>query len=101
MSVPASLIPELEDVLQRGSTAKRAAALARITDLFLQDASLYSDEHVKLFDDVLGRLIDEIESKALAELSRRLAPIDNAPPEVMRRLAKKDDIRSARPGRLR
>src|SRR5262245_43317607 len=97
MSVPASLIPELEEVLRRGSAAKRTAALSRITDLFLDDAAHYSEQHVGLFDDVLGRLIDEIETKALAELARRLAPIDNAPPEVVRRLAKNDDIAVAWP----
>jgi uncharacterized protein (DUF2336 family) len=97
MSAPASLIPELEDVLRHGSTAKRTATLNRITELFLADAGSYSREHVGLFDQVLGALINEIETKALAELSRLLAPVDNAPPELVRRLAKNDDITVAWP----
>src|SRR5262245_27858739 len=101
MSARASLIPELEDVLQHGSAKKRTEALHRITDLFLQGASEFGDEHVALFDDVLGRLIDEIEAKARAELSRRLAPVDNAPADVVRRLAKDDDITVAGPVLLR
>jgi len=101
MSARASLIPELEDVLQRGSAKKRTETLHRITDLFLQGANEYSDEHVALFDDVLGRLIEEIEAKARAELSRRLAPVENAPPEVVRQLAKDDDITIAGPVLLR
>ena len=40
-------------------------------------------EHVALFDDVIGCLIEEIEAKALAELARRLAPVPNAPPGVV------------------
>jgi hypothetical protein len=36
-------------------------------------------------------------NKALAELSARLAPIDNAPIEVVRRLARNDDIVVAAP----
>ena len=97
MTSVASLIPELEAVLQNGSQAKRGRTLRRITHLFLNGASLYSDEHVKLFDDVIGRLVDEIESKARAELSRNLAPVGNAPVEVMRRLARDDDIEVAGP----
>ncbi len=34
MSVPASLLPELEDVVQHGSAEKRAKTLRRITGLF-------------------------------------------------------------------
>ncbi len=93
----ASLIPELEDVVQHGSAERRAEALQRITTLFLTGADRFSDEHVQLFDDVLGQLIVEIESKARAELSRRLAPIGNAPPDVLRSLAHDDDIAVAGP----
>src|SRR5262249_7367786 len=101
MSARASLIPELEDVLQRGSAKKRTETLHRITDLFLQGVDGFSDEHVALFDDVLVHLIETIEAKARAELSRRLAPIDNAPPEVVRKLAEDDDIAVAGPILLR
>jgi uncharacterized protein (DUF2336 family) len=97
MSVAASLIPELENVLQHGSPARRAAMLSRITTLFLDRASEYSEKHVEIFDDVLGRLIFEIETKSRAELSRQLAPIDNAPPRVVRQLAYDDDISVAGP----
>jgi uncharacterized protein (DUF2336 family) len=97
MGVPAAPIPELEQVLQHGSIAKRTATLRRISELFLENPSRYSEDHVRLFDDVLGRLIDEIESKALAELSRRLAPVGNAPLAVVRRLANNDHIAVAWP----
>ena len=39
MSVPASLLPELEEVVQHGSAEKRAATLRRITSLFLEGAA--------------------------------------------------------------
>ena len=92
MAELASLIPELEDVLQHDSADRRTAAIERITALFLVDAERYTAEHVELFDDVLSRLIVEIETKTLAELARRLAPIANAPLRVVRRLAHDDDI---------
>ena len=84
MGAPASLLPELEDVVQHGSAEKRAETLRRITGLFLDGAPNFNDNHVALFDDVIGYLIEEIEAKALAELARRLAPIANAPAGVVR-----------------
>ena len=92
-----SLIPELEDIVQRGSPAKRREILQRMTALFLDGASRYNDAHVDLFDDVFLLLIEEIESKARAELSRHLAPLSNAPVNVLRTLASDDDISVAEP----
>ena len=97
MVARASLLPELEEAIQRGSAERRAETLARITELFLAGADRLSDEQVRLFDDVFARLIVEIETRALAELSRRLAPVGNAPVGVVRRLAQDDDIAVAGP----
>jgi uncharacterized protein (DUF2336 family) len=97
MSAALSLLPELEDVIQHGTREKRAVALRRITALFLDGAGRFSDAHVDLFDDVFGLLIREIETKARAELANRLAPVRNAPENVLRLLAKDDDIAVAGP----
>jgi uncharacterized protein (DUF2336 family) len=97
MSVPASLLPELEEVVQHGSAEKRAETLRRITDLFLAGAPSFNAGHVALFDDVIGCLIEEIEVKALAELARRIAPVPNAPHGVVTTLAKNDNITVAGP----
>ena len=92
MGASLSLIPELEEVVQHGSRQKRVETLQRITALFLDGARSYNDQHVGLFDDVFGILIEEIEAKARAELANRLAPVSNAPVNVLRRLAHDDDI---------
>jgi len=97
MAAPASLIPELEEVIQHGTAERRARALQRITALFLEGASRFTEEHIRVFDNVLGSLIEEIESKARAELSHLLAPVGNAPVGVVRKLAKDDDITVAGP----
>jgi uncharacterized protein (DUF2336 family) len=97
MAAPASLIPELEDVLQHGSAERRERTLQRITSLFLNSADQYNEDHVDLFDTVFMRLIEEIETKARAELAHALAPVSNAPIEAVRRLAKDDDIAVAGP----
>ena len=97
MSVPASLLPELEEVVQHGSAEKRAQTLHRITSLFLDGVGSYRAEHVALFDDVIGALIEEIEVKALAELARRIAPVPNAPHKLVKTLAQNDNIAVAGP----
>ncbi len=97
MAANASLIPELEDVIQHGTPEKCADALTRITTLFVAGANRFNDEHVHLFDDVLCQLVAEIETKARAELSRRMASIANAPIELVRQLAHDNDISVAGP----
>lgn len=92
-----SLIAELEDAIKSGSKERRIETLRRITDLFIGAADRLNDQQIELFDDVLGQMIDRIERRALVELSRRLAPIPNAPIDVVRRLARDDDIAVAEP----
>ena len=81
-------------MVRRKSAPKRCAASPA---LFLDGAPNFNDDHVALFDDVIGCLIEEIEAKALAELARKLAPVPNAPEDVVRTLAKNDDIAVAGP----
>jgi uncharacterized protein (DUF2336 family) len=97
MSASASLIPELENVIQHGSLERRAMTIKRIANLFVDGSAHLNEDHVAVFDDVLCRLVVEIEAKARAEMSRSLAPIANAPSELMRKLALDDDIAVAGP----
>jgi uncharacterized protein (DUF2336 family) len=92
-----SIIAELEDAIKNGSQERRVETLRRVTDLFLTGADRLNDEQIEVFDDVLGHLIERIETKALAELSERLAPIANAPIDVIQRLARDDEIAVAGP----
>jgi uncharacterized protein (DUF2336 family) len=45
-----------------------------------------------VFDDVMTRLVNAIESKARARLAQRIAPVPNAPSNVIHMLAFDDDI---------
>lgn len=92
-----SLIGELETAIASGSKDKRVDALRRVTDLFVASADKFTDQQIDVFDDVLGHLIKRIEAKALTELSSRLAPINNAPIQVIQQLARDDDIAVAAP----
>jgi uncharacterized protein (DUF2336 family) len=92
-----SLFDELEDAIASVSDKKRVSMLRRVTDLFIYGAEQLSDEQIALFDDVIKRLSEDMEAKARAELSRRLAPIDNAPIQVVRSLARANEIDVASP----
>src|SRR5882762_9845090 len=87
-----SIIAELEDAVRGGSSARRVETLRQVTDLFLNDGERLSDDQVKVFDDVLCILIARVETRAKAELSKRLAPLDYAPFEVIQHLAWDDEI---------
>jgi uncharacterized protein (DUF2336 family) len=101
-----SIIDEVESAIRTGSAEKGLETARRVTDLFLSSAGSFDDEQIALFDDVLVRLIGTIELRAiadmgarvaLAEISAQLAPIAQAPPSVIRRLANNDEIRIAGP----
>jgi uncharacterized protein (DUF2336 family) len=92
-----ALIDELEAALASGSIPRRINILSRVTDLFINGAELYSEQQVGVFDDVMARLVNTIEAKARVRLAHRLAPIANAPSNVIHMLAFDDDIEVARP----
>lgn len=97
--IPAAqpLIAELESVLTRAPAAWRSAALRRLTDLFMVDAEFYSDDQVAVFDDVIIRLLDNSDRRALVELSHKLAELKRAPVNVVAALARHADILVAGP----
>ena len=87
-----SIVAELEDAVRSGSSERRVTTLRRVTDLFLHGGERLNEDQVKVFDDVLCVLIARVESRARAELGARLAPIDNAPFEVIQHLARDNEI---------
>jgi uncharacterized protein (DUF2336 family) len=97
MQVNISLINELEEALRSGSSEKRVNTLRRVTGLFLNESELLSEQQISVFDDVLVHQVQRIETRALVELSTNLAPIEKAPIEVIRQLARHDEITVAGP----
>jgi uncharacterized protein (DUF2336 family) len=92
-----SLIAELEDAMASRSEDKRTETLRKVTDLFVGGAASYSEQQVALFDNVIGRLAEGTDVPAKAELSERLAAIENAPVNVVQALAEDDAIDVAGP----
>jgi uncharacterized protein (DUF2336 family) len=91
------VLDELDAALASGNIGRRAQILTRLTDLFVGGAASFSDDQIAVFDDVMARLIATIEAAARAKLAHRLAPIANAPSNVIQMLAFDDNIEVARP----
>lgn len=94
-SSPALLI-ELEEALSTSSASRQAEIAQQITGLFLAGQS-HSDDQIGLFEQILERLIDKIETRALIALGERLATVERAPVAIMQRLAEHDEILVAGP----
>ena len=91
-----SMLSELEHAIKSRS-GETGAILHQITDFFLVNVGKYSVDQLDVYDDVFSKLVEKIEVSARAELARRLAPIDGAPPNTIRSLALDDDIEVAEP----
>lgn len=87
-----AVLAELDSALPEKPDSWRSDALRQIVDLFVSGAESYSAEQAALFDEVIGRLIKNMDRQQLAELSNRLAPLANAPLKVIGSLARHADI---------
>ncbi len=92
---PTSFIDDLEEAVARGTPASRARALWHTTDLMI--AGNFSDDEIWTFGEVVTRLADEIEVAARAQLSAKLAHFDQAPVNIIHKLAFDDAIEVAGP----
>ena len=101
-----SIADEVEAAVAASSPDKCCETMRRVAALFSASAGSLNEEQVALFGQVLDRLINTIELRALAEigakvalaeLSAQLAPIAQAPTPVVRRLACHDEITIAGP----
>jgi uncharacterized protein (DUF2336 family) len=88
-------LQELEVAVSRGSAESRQRALWYATDLLI--AGRYTEDEIWIFGEVIGRLEQEIEIAARAQLAKRLAHSDNAPIRIIRKFAFDDSIDVAGP----
>src|ERR1700735_4926793 len=86
---------DLEEAVTRGTPESRARALWHTTDLMI--AGHFSEDEIWTFGEVVTRLADEIEVMARAQLSERLARFDQAPVNIIHKLAFDDAIEVAGP----
>ena len=90
-----TLIDELEVAVASKAIGDRADMMRRITNLFASGSTEFTGEQVALFDEIMSRLIDQIEQSARATLSQYLITNSNAPVNTLRKLALDDSIEVA------
>src|SRR6202171_2839960 len=90
-----SFLKDLDDAILRGTAESRTRALWHTTDLLMTGS--YSDDEIWTFGEIIGRIADEIEVAARAQLAERLAPVGNAPVNIIHKLAFDDEIEVAAP----
>jgi uncharacterized protein (DUF2336 family) len=95
MSEAKSFLRDLDDAVSRGTAESRLRALWHATDLLI--AGRYTEDEISTFGEVIGRLANEIEVVARAQLAKRLACADNAPINIIHKLAFDDSIDVAGP----
>ncbi len=92
MPAAQSLMSELDATLSKIPGSRHLVILQRVTDLFLLGTGTYTEEQISIFDDVISRLIENMDSAALIELSKRLSAHGLVPANVAARLSSCDDI---------
>ncbi len=93
-----SNVPEaLTADLSRQSASERGRIVREVAALFVDNCQTLSPEQVSLFDDVLTRLVEQIDGELRAFLAEKLAPIKKSPRKVMTNLAQDRDIAVAGP----
>lgn len=97
MSRQQALVDDLDHIIADKNIGDRAAMLRRVTDLFVLASGNLSNEQVALFDDVMGRLLEEIDTSARAAFGQVLGTVPDAPPKAVCRLALDDAIDVAGP----
>ena len=97
MAVAYALIPGLDEIVKYGDSKRRADAIRKISDLFVQGAAQFRSDHVDLFDGILVSLVPRTEIEARGELAERLSALANAPPLLIRQLVRDDEATIAGP----
>jgi uncharacterized protein (DUF2336 family) len=90
-----SFLQELDVAVLQGSAESRERALWYATDLLI--VGRYTDDEIWMFGEIIGRLEQDIETAARAQLARRLARSNNAPLKSINKLAFDDAIEIAGP----
>ncbi|ADZ69387.1 DUF2336 domain-containing protein [Polymorphum gilvum] len=90
------MLDSLIDLARQSSTDARGALMQSIADVFLKGVGKHSEAELRLFGDILLRLLQCTSVEHRAALSRRIAPCKDMPSAVALQLAG-DVIAVARP----
>lgn len=97
MTIFYSLIDEVQNTAEAGTTKRQLKALKRITDLFQAGSGRYSKQQIELFDNVFRTIVGVIELKVRVKLAHHFATDADAPATLVRAFAFDDAVAVAAP----
>jgi uncharacterized protein (DUF2336 family) len=97
MNLQVNMIDQLETLLISKDLSQRAEILRKVTDLFVVGSGKFSEDQVDLFDNVMGKLLENVELAARAQFGSRIAELADAPRNIVRTLAFDAEIEVAGP----
>lgn len=97
MTVAASLIPGLDDIVKHGDPRRRGEIARAISELFFRDSAKLRPELIDLFDNLLIDLVPHAELASRVDLAERFSRLNNAPRHLVSQLARENEIAVAAP----
>lgn len=97
MTVAASLIPGLDEIVKRGDPRRRGEIARAISELFFRDSAKLRPELIDLFDNLLVDLVPHAELASRVDLAERFSLLNNAPRHLVSQLARENEIAVAAP----
>jgi len=80
-------LEELEDLARNQSSESRRVLLHGLTDHFLAKADEYTEKYGDVFSDIILHLLKEVTVDARQELSKKVAPLEEFPAQIVHKLA--------------
>lgn len=87
MQDPAPTLDELEAWARDHDGEGWHKLISALTDLYLANADVDSAGYGDAYGEVMNRLLDDVAAEVRAELAERVAPLENYPGDVIKRLA--------------
>jgi uncharacterized protein (DUF2336 family) len=97
MTVAASLIPGLDDIVRHGDPRRRSEVARAIADLFFHDAAKLQPDLIELFDNLLIDLVPHADLAARVDLAERFSMLANAPRHLIGQFARENELLVAGP----
>jgi uncharacterized protein (DUF2336 family) len=91
-----TLLHDLDVAIAENDPLRHVRSLRGITNLFVTTADSLIEQHIDVYDAVIQRLLTVVDTEIRAKCARLLAPVENAPHEAIKMLAR-DHITVAAP----
>jgi len=88
---------DFRSLAQDPSASRRNELMKGVASLFAFASERCTLEQIEIYDEVLGRLADMVETEARAFAAEKIAPLRRAPEGVVRRFARDSEIAVAGP----